>query len=375
MILSKKVRILPTSEQEQKLWQAVGTARFIYNWTLSKQEESYENGGRFISDGVLRKDLTVLKQGELSWLRDVSNNVAKQAVKDACNSYIRYFKNQSKKPKFKTRRKSKKSFYHDTDKLKIGTDFVQLERIGIIKTAEQLPTNINSECQKYSNPRISYDNKYWYISVGIEQKEIQEELTGISLGVDFSLKDLVVCSDGKIFENINKTRVVKNIEKKINRLQKQISKKYSNNKIGKEYVKTKNIIKLEKKIQLIYRRLKNIRQNHIHQVTSSIVKTKPYRVVIANLNTNDMTKNIYLSQLVVKQCFHEIKRQLGYKCKFRGIELVIARKAFKASQICSNCSSIKKDFKLKDRIYKCSCGLSIDTDLNASLNLAYYNLA
>ena len=92
MILAKKVRLYPTEEQEEKLWKCVGTARFIYNWTLERQEENYKNGGKFLSDGKLRKELTQLKKNELSWLNEVSNNVAKQAVKDACNSYKRFFK-------------------------------------------------------------------------------------------------------------------------------------------------------------------------------------------------------------------------------------------------------------------------------------------
>ncbi|HAT4213204.1 TPA: helix-turn-helix domain-containing protein, partial [Clostridium perfringens] len=91
MILSKKVRLYPSEIQEKKLWQSVGTARFIYNWTLSKQEENYKNGGKFISDGILRKELTKLKKNELNWLNEVSNNVAKQAIKDACNAYKRFF--------------------------------------------------------------------------------------------------------------------------------------------------------------------------------------------------------------------------------------------------------------------------------------------
>ena len=173
MILSKRVRLYPSELQEQKLWQSVGTARYIYNWTLARQEENYKNGGKFISDGVLRKDLTRLKKSELSWLNGVSNNVSKQAVKDACNAYKRFFKGLSDKPKFKSKRKSKKSFYNDNIKLKVKEgNLVNIEKIGWMKTKEQLPVGV-----KYSNPRISYDNKYWYISVGVEQEEMKEDLT------------------------------------------------------------------------------------------------------------------------------------------------------------------------------------------------------
>ena len=371
MILAKKVRLYPSEIQEQKLWKSVGTARFIYNWTLARQEENYKNGGKFISDNELRKEITQLKKTELVWLNEVSNNVAKQSVKDACDSYKRFFKGLSDKPRFKSRRKSKKSFYNDNCKLKVKEGkLVNIEKVGWIKTNEQLPIGV-----KYSNPRISYDNKYWYLSVGIEQEEVVEELTDISLGVDLGLKDLAICSDGRVYKNINKSHIVRKIEKKLRRLQRQVSRKYENNKKGKEYVKTSNIIKLEKQIQQIHRRLANIRNNYLHQTTTSIVKTKPYRVVIEDLNVKGMMKNKHLSDAIRKQGFYEFKRQLEYKCKFRGIELVVVDRFYPSSKTCSQCGEIKKDLKLKDRVYKCSCGLSIDRDLNASINLSNYKLA
>ncbi len=166
MILAKKVRIIPNIDQEQQLWKSVGTARFIYNWTLARQEENYKNGGKFINDGDLRKELTILKKAELNWLNEVSNNVAKQAVKDACNAYKKFFKGLSDKPKFKSRRKSKPSFYNDTSKLKVKENIVLLEKVGWAKTVEQIPMNV-----KYTNPRVSFDGKFWYISVGIEETE------------------------------------------------------------------------------------------------------------------------------------------------------------------------------------------------------------
>ncbi|MDM1018554.1 RNA-guided endonuclease InsQ/TnpB family protein, partial [Clostridium perfringens] len=236
-------------------------------------------------------------------------------------------------------------------------------------TNEQLPIGV-----KYSNPRISYDNKYWYISVGIEQEQIKEDLTDVSLGIDLGLKDLAICSDGTVFKNINKSNVVSKIEKRLKRLQKQVSRKYEKNKKGKEYVKTKNIIKLEKNIQQIHRRLANIRNNYLHKTTISIVKTKPYRVVIEDLNVKGMMKNKHLSDSIRKQGFYEFKRQLEYKCKFRGIKLVVADRFYPSSKTCSQCGEIKKDLKLKDRVYNCSCGLSIDRDLNASINLSRYKL-
>ncbi|MDQ0178592.1 RNA-guided endonuclease InsQ/TnpB family protein, partial [Bacillus chungangensis] len=235
MILAKKVRIKPTKEQEYQLWKSVGTARWAYNWTLGKQEENYQNGGKFLSDSVLRKELTVLKQTEeYAWLYDVSNNITKQAIKDACDAYKKFFKKQADKPCFKSKKKSKPSFYNDNVKLKMKEMMVLIEKVGWIRTSEQIPTGV-----KYSNPRVSFDGKYWYLSVGIEEVIQPTELTDVSLGIDVGVKELAVCSDGREpYKNINKTKVVKKAEKRLRRLQRQVSRKYQMNKEGSRFVKT-----------------------------------------------------------------------------------------------------------------------------------------
>lgn len=371
MILSKKVRLIPTLEQEQQLWKSVGTARFIYNWALGRQKENYKLGNKFISDNDLRKEITQLKKTEMSWLSEVSNNVAKQSVKDACEAYKRFFKGLSGKPRFKSRKRSNKSFYNDNCKLKVKDNkLVNIEKVGWVRTSEQLDLDV-----KYSNPRISYDNKYWYISVGIEQEELQEKLTDVSLGVDLGISELAICSDGKRYKNINKSKEVKKLEKSLRRLQRRVSRKYQLNKEGSTYVKTSNILKIEKRIQLIHRRLSNIRKNYLHQVTTEIVKTKPFKVVIEDLNVKGMMKNRHLSKAIAKQGFYEFRRQLEYKTKFRGIELLIADRWFPSSKKCSKCGSINKDLKLSDRVYKCECGLELDRDLNASINLSNYKVS
>ena len=370
MILAKKIRLYPTEEQEQKLWQSVGTARFIYNWTLNRQEESYKNGGKFIKDSDLRKEITRLKKDKLSLLNEVSNNVAKQSVKDCCNAYKNFFKGLVDKPKFKSRKKSKPSFYNDTSKLKAKEKSVLIEKIGWVKTKEQLPMDV-----KYTNPRISYDNKYWYLSVGIEEEMPVVQLTGESLGIDVGIKDLAVCSNGMTFKNINKSKEVTRLKKSLKRKQRQCSRKYEKNKKGKEYVKTNNIAKLENQIKLIHRRLSNIRLNYIHQVTRMIVKTKPSRIVMEDLNIKGMMKNKHLSKAIAEQCLYDFKLKMKYKCEFCGIDFVEADRYYPSSKLCSCCGSIKKDLKLKDRIYKCSCGLNINRDYNASINLSRYKLA
>jgi len=369
MILAKKIRIIPSAEQEQQLWKSVGTARFIYNWTLAKQEENYKNGGKFIKDGDLRKEITILEKDELSWLNEVSNNVAKQSVKDGCNAYKRFFEWLADKPRFKSKRKSKPSFYNDNMKLKVKSKMVLIEKVGWIRTAEQIPMNV-----KYTNPRVSFDGKYWYISVGVEKENPIVELTDGSIGIDVGIKDLAICSNGIIFKNINKTRLVKKLEKRLSRLQRKISRKYELNREGRKFVKTSNIIKLEKQIRLLHRRLSNIRNNHLHQATTKIVKAKPSGVVMETFNIKGMMKNKHLSKAIAQQGLYEFRRQLQYKCEFYGIEFVEADKWYPSSKICSECGHKKTKLSLSERTYICEeCGAVIDRDFNASINLSRYS--
>ena len=368
MIISKKIRLKPTKEQETQLWKSVGTARWVYNWTLEKQQENYKNGGKFIYDNELRKEITKLKkQDDYKWLGDVSSKVSSQAVKDACNAYKRFFKGQSKFPKFKSRRISRKSFYNPNDKLKTKNKSVLIEKVGWIKTSEQLPIDV-----KYLNPRVSHDNKYWYLSVSYEQEFVKPELTDEVVGIDLGIKTLAVCSNGMEFKNINKTAKVKKIEKRLRRLQRSVSRKYEKNKEESRYVKTCNIIKIEKKIQLLHRRLSNIRNNHLHQTTNAIVRTKPSKVVMEDLNVKGMMENRNLAKSIQEQKLYEFKRQVEYKSERLGIEFIQVDRYFPSSKLCSNCGQVKKDLKLSDRTYHCDCGLSIDRDLNASYNLANY---
>jgi len=371
MILSKKVRLYPSQFQEQKLWQSVGTARFIYNWTLAKQEENYKNGGKFISDNDLRKEITILKKTELNWLNEVSNNVAKQAVKDGCEAYKKFFKVLADRPRFKSRRKSKPSFYNDNIKLKVKDNAVLIEKVGWVTVKKN---SIPMNC-KYTNPRISFDGKYWFIAVGIEKEIPLVELTDESIGIDVGVKDLAICSNGMTFKNINKTKKVKKLKKTLRRKQRQCSNKYEKNKKGKEFVKTKNIAKLEKQIRLLHRRLANIRSNHLHQATNKIVKTKPSRVVMETLNIKGMMKNKHLSKAIAEQCLYEFKRQMKYKCEFYGIEFVEVDKWYPSSKTCSECGHVKTKLSLSERTYVCEeCGCVIDRDYNASINLSRYKL-
>ena len=374
--------LIPNNKQKTKLFQYADMARFAYNWALEQEQQNYKNGGKFLSDMDLRKEFTKMKQmQEYTWLNDVSNNVAKQAIKDACNAYKRFFKGLAKFPKFKSKKKSTPSFYQDNVRIQFSETHVKVEKftaskkknkqkLNWIRLAEQGRVPIGC---KYSNPRIKFDGLNWWITVGIKYPDpvaIVSENEGV--GIDLGIKDLAICSDGNKYKNINKSNSIKNLEKKKRRLQRSISRSYEKNKKGKEYCKTNNVIKKEKLLLKLYHRLTNIRQNYLHQTTSEIIKREPSFICIEDLNVSGMMKNRHLAKAVQEQCFYEFRRQIEYKSTQNSIPVIIADRFFPSSKLCSCCGMIKKDLKLSDRIYKCECGNVIDRDYQAALNLKRY---
>ena len=387
MIKTLKIKLKPNNKQKTKMFQFAGAKRFAYNWALSKEQENYKNGGKFIQDNILRKEFTQLKkQEEYKWLYSISNDVTKQAIKDACLSYKRFFKGQAKFPKFKSKKFDRPSFYVDNIKIKFTSTHVKLENIAISKKKNKAKLNWIRLCEKnkiptdckYINPHVVFDGIDWFICVGIEYADNTEIPNNKGIGIDLGVKDLAICSDKNTYKNINKTHKIKKLEKTKRKLQRKISKKYLNNKKGDSYYKTSNIIKSEKRLLKLNHRLTNIRDNYLHQTTSEIIKRKPSFIVIEDLNVKGMMKNKHLSKAIQQQKFYEFRRQLEYKCKWNNIELRIVDRFYPSSKICHCCGSIKKDLKLKDRIYKCECGYIEDRDYNASLNLRdceTYNIA
>ena len=361
------------------MFQFAGAKRFAYNWALAKEQQNYKNCGKFISDYELRKEFTQLKKrDEYKWLYSISNDVTKQAIKDACLAYKRFFKSQSAFPKFKSKKHDTPSFYVDNIKIKFTNTHVKLENIAISKKKNKAKINwiklteknkIPTNC-KYVNPHVVYDGLNWFICVGVEYNKNTEISLNDGIGIDLGIKDLAICSNGITYKNINKTQKIKKLEKSKRRLQRKISKKYLINKKGASYHKTCNIIKSERRLLKINKRLTNIRDNYLHQTTSDIIKRKPSFITIEDLNVNGMMKNKHLSEAVQQQKFYTFHRQLEYKCKWNNIELRIVDRFYASSKICSCCGAIKKDLKLSDRTYICpECGYIIDRDYNASINL------
>lgn len=375
MIVSYKTEINPTQEQIQKINQTIGTCRYIYNFYLAIQKERYEHGKKFQSAMAFSKWLNneyLPHHTEYSWIKEVSSKSVKQSINNAYNAYQKFFKKQSKFPKFKKKGKSDvKMYFVKTDAKAIiycERHRIKIPTLGWVKLKEKgyIPTTKSGLVIRSGTVSEKAGRYYVSVLVDVPQKEVKNP-TGQGIGIDLGIKDLAICSNKQVFENINKSNEVKRLEKKLKREQRSLSRMYENKKKGKST--QNNIQKQKRKVQRIYHRLNNIRTDYINKTIAKIVKTKPSYITIEDLNISGMIKNKHLSKAISQQKLYEFRTKLTSKCHQNNIELRIVDKWFPSSKICNCCGNIKKDLKLSDRMYICTCGYVEDRDYNASLNL------
>ena len=372
-----KVRIYPTKEQEGKFWQHIGCCRYVWNWMLDYQHKNHADGGKYLSAFDMINKLKPLKNdGEHDWLYEVSNTSLQDTCRDLDKAYKSFFNKSSGFPAFKSRKHSKAMYPIRSDALWFDGKYANVEKVGKVKYKTDFDLPHGTHSGKYYNARISYDGFKWYLSFTMECENQAPELTDKSMGIDLGIKELVVVAYGDeelVFPNINKSRPMRELEKRIKHLQRSISRKYEHNRVGNKYIKTNNIIREEKRLKKLLKRQKDIRHNYVHQTTHKLASMLPKRVVIEDLNVTGMMKNKHLSKAIQGQCFFEFKRQMAYKCEWNGIELIEADRFYPSSKTCSCCGAVKHDLKLRDRIFTCpGCGLEIDRDYNAAINLMNY---
>lgn len=344
---------------------------------LDLQIQRYRNGEKYLSTFDMNRLLTPLKkQSEYQWLNNISVSSLQNVCADLNNSYISFFKKRSKFPKFKSRKRSKPTFPVGQDKLYFANECVaQIPKIGKMKYKTDFSLPLGRDV-KFYNPHISFVNNKWIFSFDLMCENQAHKLNNKPMGIDLGIKELATVAYGNeklVFHNINKSKCIKQLKQKQKRLQRSISRKYEKNRIGKKYIKTKNIVKQENQLRKVYSRISNIRHNYIHQTTHHLISLYPSKIIMEDINVTKMMKDKHLSQLIQEQNFHEFIRQMKYKCEWNGIEFVQADRFYPSSKTCSCCGEIKNDLRLSDRIYVCDkCGAIIDRDFNAALNLSRY---
>ena len=375
MLKSFKTEINPTAEQIIKINKTIGTCRFIYNFYIAHNKELYENGEKFMSGrhfSVWLNNEYLPNNPDKVWIKDVSTKSVKKSMEDAYTAFKRFFRHKSRFPRFKKKNNSNVKMYFvknskydclsERHRIKIPTlGWVRLKEKGYIPTSK--------DGFIIRSGTISHKAGRYYISVLVD---IQEHNIGVNndfgIGIDLGLEELAICSDGSIYKNINKTHRVRQVEKKLKREQRKLSRKVVVNKEG--WSTQKNFVKQKLKVQKLYQRLTNIRTDYINKTISKIVKIKPSYIVIEDLNVSGMMKNRHLSKAVAQQKFFEFKTKLIHKCKEYNIELRVVDRFYPSSKTCHRCGHVKRDLKLSDRTYRCDeCGYVEDRDINASLNL------
>lgn len=370
MLISYKTEINPTSSQIDKINKTLGVCRFLYNTYISENIKAYKNNKSFITGYDFDKYVNHTLIPNNLWIKDAYSKARKKAIMNAETAFKNFFKGKSKFPKFKKKDKCNNNFYfvknNKTDCI-IQRHRIKIPSLGFVRLKEKgyIPVD-----RVIKSGYISKQANKYFVSVIIDIDI--PKLTPIynnGIGIDLGIKEFAVLSTGKTYKNINKSKIVRNIEKRLKREQKRLSKKYENKKKGVATL-DRNIHKKISKIQKIYYKLSCIRTDYINKIVNEVVKTKPQFITLENLNITGMMKNRHLSKAISNQRFYEFRTKLINKAKRLNIEIRLADTFYPSSKLCSYCGSIKHDLKLKDRMYKCNyCNLEIDRDYNASLNL------
>ena len=380
MLKSFKTEINPTPEQKNKINRTIGTCRFVYNFYIAHNKEIYGAEKKFMSGMDFQKWLnnTWLKEHpEYLWIKKVSSKSVKQSIMNADRAFKSFFKKKSSFPKFKKKNRSDVKMYFVKNNQK--ECFCERHRINIptlgwirLKEKGYIPTTKQGYVIKSGT--VSQKAGRYYVSVLLDMPESERlQLNDFGLGIDLGVKDFAIVSNGETYKNINKTAGLRKLEKQLKREQRCLSRRYEDlkkrNKIRKGEATRQNIQKQVLKVQKIYRRISNIHTDYINKTIAEIVKNKPSYITIEDLNVKGMMKNRHLSKAVASQKFYEFRIKLEAKCRESGIELRVVDRWYPSSKLCHHCGSIRRDLKLSDRIYKCSCGYTEDRDFNAALNL------
>lgn len=372
-----KIEIKPTKEQKIKIDKTIGVSRYVYNFYLIHNIEIYEKEKRFVSGMEFSKWLNneyIPNNSDKAWIKEVSSKATKQSIMNAEKAFKNFFNKKTNFPKFKKKKKQTvKAYFPKNNKTdwSIERHKVKIPTLGWIRLKEYGYVPLNA---KVSSGTVSQQADRYYVSILVEEENnINNDSYLEGIGIDLGLKEFAIVSNGTTYKNINKTAKVKNIEKKLIREQRSLSRKYESlkkQKNKKEGEATRqNIQKQVLKVQKLYRRLYNIRTDYINKIVAEIVKAKPEYVTIEDLNVSGMMKNKHLSKAIASQKFSEFRTKLISKCKNNNIEIRLVDRFYPSSKLCNKCGKIKKDLKLNDRVYKCECGYTEERDLNASFNL------
>lgn len=372
-----KIRLELNNKQISLCNAHCGVARHAYNNGLAYCNFLYSNGEKIPSAIDLHKWLVANIKKQYPWYYEVSKYTPQQALRNLEISYKNFYnlqkKHNYKKFKYKTingvktiigleglpqfKKKGNKDSFYLEGNIITNNNKIKLPKFGWVKCSEILPQNIIIK-----NVVISRKADFWFISFKIETNINKTIKKYDNVGVDLGIKTLATLSNGETFDNLKAYNTYK---KKLLKYQKIVSRRYINNAESQ----SNNYKKAKLQLSKIHYRISNIRKDSINKLTTYLSKNFE-NVVIEDLNIKGMTKNHKLASAILDGGFFEFRRQLLYKKEWYGGNVIIADRYFPSTKRCSKCNNIKENIKLSDRVYNCDkCGLNIDRDLNASINL------
>jgi len=375
-----KIKLYPSEEQKSILKSHINLFRYVYNWALTEANNFYNENKSYIGKDELMKRLSILRNS-LDWMQELPLHSARLAVQNLDFAFKSFFKGRSRHPKYKSKKYSKKSvhyrnesyaFYLNRDSVRLS-GFKKGEYISC-KT-HNIPTNPKSG---FYNCTVTFDGIDFWLSVNIEtDKEINYQINeDLNIGIDVGIIKFATLSNGTVYQL---PKIIKTLDKRQRKQQSRLSnmrnRRYKTAKKAKAKLEDIPFTKNEEKLKIaniqLRNRIKNIKRSFLHQSTTEIANLLPKRIVMEDLSITDMVREDFNNKdEVFHSMWYKFREYLTYKAEYRGIEMVLADKHFPSSQICSNCGAIKKS---SYRTHICDvCGLRIDRDLNAAINLSNY---
>jgi putative transposase len=351
----------PNNKQRTLLVKHVGCARFAYNWGLEQRIKSLEEEtgkDRFTNYFEQHLELNRLKKTNFSWMYQVSKCAPQEALRDLDKAFANFWRGKKNGikigfPKFK--KKGQKDSFRLYGTIRVYQKATQLPRLGLLRLKEE--PRINGRILSVT---VSRQAERWFVSFTVEQElPLPVPIQGPGIGVDLGISSLATLSNGTSFEN---PRALSSKIRKLRRLSRQVSRKPKGS-----HNRRKAVIRLRR----LHWRISNIRRDAIHKLTTYLAKNHG-QIVVENLRIESMMKNRWLSRAIADVSFYELRRQLNYKTKWYGSELILAPRFFPSSKRCSKCGHIKDTLPLSERVFCCEmCGFELDRDLNAARNLIW----
>lgn len=360
MIKAHKIRLNPTPEQAMYFVKAAGTARFTFNWAVAEWKRQAEAGEK-PSALKLRTQFHALRREQLPWTYEVTKCAIEGAFMDVAAAFKNFFEGRKAGrstgfPKFKSKKRSRQSFYLANDKFTVGDHWIAVPKLGRVNMAESLRFS-----GKILSARLSKQAAWWFVSITVEMPDEVALNSSPPVGVDVGLNRLATLSDGRRYEN---QRPLTHQLKQLRRLNKELARRTRG---GKNWLKTKD------KLGRLHYEIACIRADWLHKLTTAIAKTSGM-VAVEDLHVKGLIRNRCLSRSFSDAAVGKLLDLLESKVPLRGGMLLKVDRFFPSSQLCHCCGARKDDLQLADRVFVCpnpECGYVGDRDENAAYNIIF----